>query len=119
MTNVPQYDIALSFAREDRKHADALHRALAGRGVRVFYDADVEHDMWGRNLDDYLDDIYRKRASTALCFSLLLMLESCGRLNERKSAQAGAFLENEAYILPVRIDDTEIPGILPTKHIWI
>ena len=34
--------------------------------------------------------------------------------HERQSAQARAFEENEEYILPVRLDDTEIPGILRT-----
>lgn len=34
--------------------------------------------------------------------------------HERKSAQARAFLEREEYILPIRLDDTDIPGIRPT-----
>lgn len=34
--------------------------------------------------------------------------------HERKSAQARAFHENDDYILPVRLDDTEIAGVLPT-----
>jgi len=34
--------------------------------------------------------------------------------HELKSAQARAFQQNSAYILPVRIDDTVIPGIRPT-----
>ncbi|MDE0087686.1 MAG: hypothetical protein OXU23_18330 [Candidatus Poribacteria bacterium] len=34
--------------------------------------------------------------------------------HERQLAQARAFQENREYILPVRLDDTEIPGIPPT-----
>jgi hypothetical protein len=34
--------------------------------------------------------------------------------HEREAAQARAFKENRPYILPLRIDDTEIPGILST-----
>ena len=34
--------------------------------------------------------------------------------HERKSAQARALQENEEYILPVRLDGTEIPGLRPT-----
>jgi hypothetical protein len=34
--------------------------------------------------------------------------------HEREAAQSRAFREREEYILPVRLDDTEIPGILPT-----
>ena len=34
--------------------------------------------------------------------------------HERRSAQARAFKENKEYILPARLDDTEIPGVPPT-----
>jgi TIR domain len=114
MVITPDYDIALSFAGEDRKHADALNRALTGRGVRVFYDADVEHDLWGRNLYDYLDEVYRKRARYCIVFVSAAYAQKMWTSHERRSAQARALQENEAYILPVRIDDTEIPGLLPT-----
>jgi len=34
--------------------------------------------------------------------------------HELKQAQARAFMEHKEYILPVRIDETEIPGINET-----
>ncbi len=34
--------------------------------------------------------------------------------HERRSAQARAIRENDAYVLPARFDDTEIPGLRPT-----
>lgn len=34
--------------------------------------------------------------------------------HERKAAQERAFKENRPYILPIKIDDTEIPGMLST-----
>jgi hypothetical protein len=34
--------------------------------------------------------------------------------HERKAAQAKAFTQNSEYILLVRFDDTEIPGMLRT-----
>ena len=34
--------------------------------------------------------------------------------HERESAQAGAFLKDDEYILHVRLDDSEIPGLLVT-----
>ncbi|MEP6597504.1 MAG: TIR domain-containing protein [Ginsengibacter sp.] len=33
--------------------------------------------------------------------------------HELKAAQAKAFTENEEYILPVKFDETELPGINP------
>ncbi len=34
--------------------------------------------------------------------------------HERRSAQARAVTENREYILPVRLDETEIPGLTQT-----
>jgi hypothetical protein len=34
--------------------------------------------------------------------------------HERRSAQARALQSNQEYVLPVRFDDTEIPGLLST-----
>jgi hypothetical protein len=34
--------------------------------------------------------------------------------HERQAMQARAFQENQEYILPVRFDETQIPGVLPT-----
>jgi hypothetical protein len=34
--------------------------------------------------------------------------------HERAAAQERAFKDNRTYILPIRVDDTEIPGILST-----
>ena len=34
--------------------------------------------------------------------------------HERKAAQAKAFKQNEEYILPLRLDETEIPGLYET-----
>ena len=43
------------------------------------------------------------------------MHRSCGRNTNSKVLRARAFIEeNREYILPVRLDDTEIPGILLT-----
>jgi hypothetical protein len=42
------YDVALSFAGEDRKHAASLSRLLVERGFSVFYDADRRATLWGK-----------------------------------------------------------------------
>ena len=34
--------------------------------------------------------------------------------HERRAAQARAFEESREYILPVRLDDVDLPGLLPT-----
>jgi hypothetical protein len=33
---------------------------------------------------------------------------------EREAAQARAFSEDREYILPIRLDEVQVPGLLPT-----
>ena len=52
-----KYDVALSFAGEDREYVDAVASHLQEAGVRVFYDRFEETKLWGKNLYDHLSDI--------------------------------------------------------------
>lgn len=109
-----KYDVVLSFAGEDRGHAEKLASLLISDNFRVFYDKYEDHNLWGKNLYEHLTDVYSKYGRYCVMF---LSKDYAGKQwpnLERKSAQARAFKENREYILPIRIDDTEIPGILDT-----
>ena len=108
------YDVALSFAGEDRHHAARLAGLLREEGYSVFYDEDELAELWGSNLYDYLSSVYRDRAEYCVMFLSEYYAQKVWTNHERESAQARAFEENREYILPVRLDDTEIPGILST-----
>ena len=109
-----EYDVALSFAGEDRQHADALAELLANKGYKVFYDAYEQAQLWGKNLYTQLSAIYKEKARYCVMFLSEHYVRKLWANHERESAQARAFEEKEEYILPVRLDDTEIPGILRT-----
>ena len=57
-----EYDIALSYAREDIAIADAIAAGLENAGVRVFYDRHEQASLWGTRLDARLLEIYTERA---------------------------------------------------------
>src|SRR5262245_51738930 len=101
------YDVALSFAGEDREYVSKVAAILHALGVRVFYDAYETTDLWGKDLYTHLDDVYRKRSKSCVMF----ISEAYGRKlwtsHERQSAQAKAFESAGEYVLPVRFDDTE------------
>ena len=40
----PRYDIALSFAGEDREYVEAVAESLRVKSIRVFYDRLASHD---------------------------------------------------------------------------
>jgi hypothetical protein len=108
------YDIALSFAGEERDYVDRVANLLKDRGVKVFYDLFEEADLWGKDLYVHLSEVYHKRARFTVMFISEAYAKKLWTNHERKSAQARAFQEAQEYILPARFDDTEIPGVLPT-----
>ena len=114
MSTKPDYDIAFSFAGEDRAYVDSVARVLRDQGVKVFYDLFEEVDIWGKDLYVHLTDVYQKRAR----FTVMFISKAYGRKlwtnHERRAAQAKAFQQSQEYILPARFDETEIPGVLPT-----
>ena len=109
-----EYDIALSFAGEDRQHAEELANLLESNGYNVFYDKYEQARLWGKDLYAHLSSIYKDKARYCVMFLSKHYAQKLWPNHERQNAQARAFKESREYILPVRLDDTEIPGILPT-----
>ena len=109
-----KYDVALSFAGEDRQYAKELADFLESGGYKVFYDEYERADLWGRDLYVHLSSIYKDKAHYCVVFLSQIYAKKLWTRHELRSAQARAFEENREYILPVRLDDTEIPGLLPT-----
>lgn len=108
------YEVALSFAGEDRVYAEALASSLRARNVLVFYDVYEQANLWGKDLYVHLSEIFHKRAAFCVMFISRYYAEKLWTNHERRAAQARAFQENGEYILPIRLDDTDIPGLLPT-----
>ncbi|HYT44266.1 MAG TPA: tetratricopeptide repeat protein [Methylomirabilota bacterium] len=108
------YDVALSFAGEDRIHAEALAEALRLHGIRVFYDKYEKNILWGKDLYTHLSDLYQNKARYCVMFFSQYYVAKTWTKHELRAAQARAFKEQQEYILPIRLDDAEIPGILPT-----
>ncbi|GAA0607812.1 hypothetical protein GCM10010174_26280 [Kutzneria viridogrisea] len=108
------YDICLSFAGEQRVYVQQVAESLKSRNVRVFYDAYEQASLWGKDLYEHLDLIYRKRALYCIIFVSEDYSRKVWTGHERASAQARALQESVEYVLPARFDDTEIPGMPPT-----
>jgi hypothetical protein len=109
-----QFDVALSFASEDRAYVEKVAQALTRMGIRVFYDKYEVATLWGKNLYDHLQEVYQENARYAVIFISNHYAKKLWTNHERKSAQARAFSSNQEYILPARFDNTRIPGILST-----
>lgn len=108
------YDVALSFAGEDRAFVDEIASFLKEFGINIFYDKYLTSDLWGKNLYVHLDDVYQNKSKYCVIFISRHYKEKLWTNHERESAQARAFKNKEEYILPVRLDDTVIPGLRET-----
>lgn len=114
MPETRDFDIALSFAGEDRNYVQQVANLLMQSGVKVFYDSFEEANLWGKDLYTYLNEIYKDKALYTIMFISEHYAKKLWTNHERKAMQARAFQESAEYILPAKFDDTEIPGVLPT-----
>lgn len=109
-----KYDVAISFAGENRNIARELAKKLEEHDIKVFFDEFEESDLWGKDLYEYLSKVYSEDAR----FCLMIISEHYAKKAwtnlERRNAQERAFKENEEYILPIRLDGTKIPGVRDT-----
>lgn len=62
------YDVALSFAGPERQLADKLAHIIRDAGFQVFYDDFYPEHLWGKNLVDLFDAIYRKDSRYCVIF---------------------------------------------------
>ena len=109
------FDVAISFAGPERKQAEQLATALKEAGFSVFYDEFFPEYLWGKNLVDTFDEIYRKLARFCVIFVSKDYNERVWTNHERQSAQARALTEKgKEYILPIKVDETELKGMPPT-----
>ena len=109
-----KYDIGLSFAGEQRPFIELVASSLRDKGLKVFYDDYETTNLWGKDLYQHLSDVYQNKCKYCIIF---ISKEYAGKLwtrHELKNAQARAFKENREYILPVRFDNTVLPGITDT-----
>src|SRR5579885_2777578 len=110
-----EYHVALSFAGEDRAYVDQVaHRLVSGYGLKVFYDLFERVKLLGKDLYEYLSDIYMNKAMFCAVFISEHYAKKAWPRHERKNAQARDFEGEDEYILPFRFDDTAIPGLRPT-----
>src|SRR5262249_459945 len=109
-----KYHVALSFAGEDREYVEKVADHLRSRRIRLFYTKYGEVEIWGKDLYSHLSEVYSRQAHFTVIFISGHYKEKLWTNLERQNAQARAFQESREYILPVRFDKTEVPGLPKT-----
>lgn len=108
------YEVALSFAGENRNYVESVAKYLTKHGVVVFYDKFEEVELWGKDLVERLGEVYGEKSRYCVMFISKYYDRKPWAILERKSAFARALMHKKEYILPVRLDGTEVSGILST-----
>lgn len=110
------YEVVLSFAGEQRAYVEAVAAALQRHGVTCFYDSYEIHTLWGKNLIEHLQQVYGGTARFCVMFISNAYAEKVWPTHERRSAFDAAIQRRTEYILPVRFDQTIVPGLSPSIH---
>jgi hypothetical protein len=110
-----EYDVAVSFAQADRTVAEDLGNLLAHKNIKVFYDEYKSPGQWGKDVVNHLVNLYARKA----CYCVLLSSQHyplrAWTKAERTSAREHALRDAEEYILPIRLDDMDVPGLSEVK----
>ncbi len=107
-----EFDVALSFAGEQRNFVESVANALRTKGIRVFYDQFNQSQLWGRNLVEYFKEVYYSRSEYCIMFISRQYLGKMWPSWERKNATARDIEEFGDYILPVVFErGLDVPGL--------
>jgi formylglycine-generating enzyme required for sulfatase activity len=109
-----EFEVAISFAGEQRDDARKIAERLRAVGLMVFFDEYVQADLWGKDLQEHLSDVYQRKARFCLMLISRAYAEKMWPTHERRNALARAITQKQEYVLPVRFDETDLPGLLPT-----
>ena len=116
--NGPKYQVALSFAGEQRDYVEEVARHLQNRSIAVFYDGFARVRLWGQSGAEAFDEAFARESAYVVMFISAAYVARAWPRHERRSALSRMIREQAEYILPVRFDDTPVPG-LPTDIIYL
>ena len=114
----PKYQVALSFAGEQRDYVEEVARHLQSCSIAVFYDGFETVRLWGRSGAEVFSEAFAQQSAYVVMFISDAYVSKAWPIHERRSALSRMILEQREYILPVRFDGTEVPG-LPGDIIYL
>ena len=106
-----KYDIALSFAGENRKVVEQIAKKLAENNIQVFYDEFEKTKLWGKRLSTH----FQKTYGVSTCFVVVFVSKEYSLKDwtnfEFSIARGEAKVRGTEFILPVRLDNTPLFGL--------
>lgn len=110
-----EYDVAVSFAGEDRALVSLLVEALERSGVEVFFDFNETARLWGKDLEIELAQIYSQEARVmVVCLSRNYPIKDWTRF-ELEIGRRAAQKRTGDYLLPLRLG-TDLPPVVGLRE---
>jgi hypothetical protein len=105
------WDVAVSFAGEDRDLVERFRELLNNAGYAVFYDFDEQHKFWGANLRRKLGEVYARDAQYMVVFLSKTYPEKDWPNFEMEVGREARTKRPGTYMLPIVVDDVQIVGL--------
>ena len=110
-----EYDVAISYAGEDRYIAENIADALRNKGLSVFYDQFYKSELWGKNLSEWFKKIYGESSRF-----VLVLISHHYPVKDWTDFEFSIAKEEEnkrdgEFILPMRLDETKLVGLPSDK----
>jgi hypothetical protein len=110
-----EYDVVISFAGEDRTTAEEFSTLLRAKKVRVFMDEYQAVEFGGSDFVNHIAELYRTKGRyCVMLISVHYPLKKWTKA-ERISAQQHALRDADEYIIPLRLDGSEVTGVTEVK----
>ena len=108
------YQVALSFAGEQREYVEDVAHHLDARGIAVFYDGFEKVRLWGKDGVEAFHKVYAEQTMHVVMFISEAYARKAWPRHERRSAFSRMLKQEKEYVVPVRFDETSLPGLPDT-----
>jgi TIR domain-containing protein len=112
-----KYDVAISVASEQNSLARDLSICLERSGYSPYFYGLLESDGLGRSLKQLLDEVYENDSRYCIIFVSAEYAVKEHTLYELRAALRRAARQSEAYLIPLRLDDTSLTELGDLKYI--
>lgn len=110
-----EHEVAISYAGEDQQIAEQIAHSLKKKGISIFFDKFYKTDLWGKKASSWFKKTYGKSSRFVLVLVSRHYPVKDWANFEFSVATAEEKKRNKEFILPVRLDNTKLPGLSTDK----
>jgi hypothetical protein len=106
-------EVAISYSSAQEEYVTKCATNIQQMGLNFWYYPFEKAKIVGEDLTEYLTRVYKEWARMCVMFISKEYVASAWARLERKAALSRQLMEDSVYIIPIRFDNTEVPGLDP------